>query len=70
MTDIPLYFMFFLKDVEATPDKDDSRSLHIVIQQPFTRRSKSGFNPLPVLTAKFIFDDYIRCMSARQRLQK
>lgn len=56
--------------MEATPDKDDSRSLHIVIQQPFTRRSKSGFNPLPVLTAKFMFDDYIRCMSARQRLQK
>lgn len=56
--------------MEATPDKDDSRSLHIVIQQPFTRRSKSGFNPLPVLTAKFVFDDYIRCMSARQRLQK
>ena len=44
--------------------------MHIVIQQPFTRRSKSGFNPLPVLSAKFVFDDYIRCMSARQRLQK
>lgn len=56
--------------MEANPDKDDSRSLHIVIQQPFTRRSKSGFNPLPVMTAKFLFDDYIRCMSARQRLQK
>ena len=63
-------FVIITKDVEATPDKDDSRSLHIVIQQPFTRRSKSGFNPLPVLTAKFVFDDYIRCMSARQRLQK
>lgn len=63
-------FVSHLQDVEATPDKDDSRSLHIVIQQPFTRRSKSGFNPLPVLTAKFVFDDYIRCMSARQRLQK
>ena len=62
--------LLFCKDVEATPDKDDSRSLYIVIQQPFTRRSKSGFNPLPILTAKFIFDDYIRCMSARQRLQK
>ena len=67
-TSIP--YCFLSKDVEATPDKDDSRSLHIVIQQPFTRRSKSGFNPLPVLTAKFVFDDYIRCMSARQRLQK
>ncbi|XP_057311483.1 protein CLEC16A-like [Hydractinia symbiolongicarpus] len=63
-------FVSHLQDVEANPDKDDSRSLHIVIQQPFTRRSKSGFNPLPILSAKFVFDDYIRCMSARQRLQK
>ncbi|XP_065658380.1 protein CLEC16A isoform X2 [Hydra vulgaris] len=63
-------FVSHLQDVEANPDKDDSRSLHIVIQQPFTRRSKAGFNPLPVMTCKFVFDDYIRCMSARQRLQK
>ena len=56
--------------MEANPDKDDSRSLHLVVQQPFARRSKTGFNPLPLLSAKFVFDDYIRCMSARQRLQK
>ena len=63
-------YVFFFQDVEANPDKDDSRSLNIVIQQPFSRRSKSGFNPLPIMSAKFVFDDYIRCMSARQRLQK
>ena len=59
-----------MQDVEATADKDDSRSLNITVHRPFAARSQSAVNPLPVLSAKFIFDDYIRCMSARQRLQR
>lgn len=63
-------FVAILQDVEATPDKDDSRSLSILVHRPFAARNRSVVNPLPLLSAKFIFDDYIRCMSARQRLQR
>eukprot|EP00794_Sanderia_malayensis_P009382 gene9382-10370_t len=63
-------FIALLQDVEATADKDDSRSLSITVHRPFAARNRSLVNPLPLLSAKFIFDDYIRCMSARQRLQR
>uniref|UniRef100_A0A0C9Q4M4 CLEC16A protein n=1 Tax=Fopius arisanus TaxID=64838 RepID=A0A0C9Q4M4_9HYME len=57
----------FLQDIEVAGDKDDSRCLHLTIHKPL---STSGGNRLPLLSAKFIFDDHIRCMAAKQRLTK
>ncbi|KAK0162347.1 hypothetical protein PV327_008692 [Microctonus hyperodae] len=57
----------FLQDIDVVGDKDDSRCLHLTIQKP---TSNSSTNRLPLLCAKFIFDDHIRCMAARQRLTK
>nr|CAD7198519.1 unnamed protein product [Timema douglasi] len=54
-------------DIEVTGDKDDSRCLHITIHRPL---SSSAANRVPLLSAKFIFDDHIRCMAANQRLSK
>lgn len=63
-------FVARLQDVETAPDKDDSRSLFITIHQPSSVRSLTKVRSRPILSAKFIFDDYIRCMSAKQRLQR
>nr|CAD7455165.1 unnamed protein product [Timema tahoe] len=60
-------FVGFLQDIEVTGDKDDSRCLHITIHRPL---SSSAANRVPLLSAKFIFDDHIRCMAANQRLSK
>ncbi|XP_022916818.1 protein CLEC16A homolog isoform X2 [Onthophagus taurus] len=57
----------FLQDIEVTGDQDDSRCLHITIHKPLS--STTG-NRVPLLSAKFIFDDNIRCMAAKQRLSK
>ncbi|KAK0169864.1 hypothetical protein PV328_010499 [Microctonus aethiopoides] len=57
----------FLQDIDVVGDKDDSRCLHLTIQKP---TNNSSTNRLPLLCAKFIFDDHIRCMAARQRLTK
>lgn len=57
----------FLQDIEVTGDKDDSRCLHITIHQPL---SSGASKRVPLLAAKFIFDDHIRCMAAKQRLNK
>lgn len=56
----------FLQDVEVTGDKDDSRCLHITIH----RGGATTTSRTPVLSAKFVFDDHIRCMAAKQRLTK
>lgn len=55
----------FLQDVEVVGDKDDSRCLHITVH-----RGGGTPNRTPILSAKFIFDDHIRCMAAKQRLTK
>lgn len=55
----------FLQDVEVTGDKEDSRCLHLTIHRGGASTSRS-----PILSAKFIFDDHIRCMAAKQRLTK
>lgn len=54
----------FLQDIEVGGDKDDSRCLHLTIHKP---SSSTTTNKLPLLSAKFIFDDHIRCMAAKQR---
>ncbi|XP_076183141.1 C-type lectin domain containing ema isoform X2 [Ptiloglossa arizonensis] len=57
----------FLQDIEVAGDKDDSRCLHLTIYKPL---SSSTGNRVPLLSTKFIFDDHIRCMAAKQRLTK
>ncbi|XP_045478398.1 protein CLEC16A homolog isoform X3 [Harmonia axyridis] len=57
----------FLQDIEVSGDKDDSRCLHITIHRPL---SGTSTNRIPLLSAKFVFDDNIRCMAAKQRLTK
>ncbi|KAH8369212.1 hypothetical protein KR009_004320 [Drosophila setifemur] len=58
-------FVGFLQDVEVQGDKDDSRCLHITVH-----RGGGTHNRSPLLSAKFLFDDHIRCMAAKQRLTK
>ncbi|KYM83753.1 Protein CLEC16A [Atta colombica] len=57
----------FLQDIDVAGDKDDSRCLYLTIYKPL---SNSTGNRIPLLSAKFIFDDHIRCMAAKQRLTK
>ncbi|XP_011866903.1 PREDICTED: protein CLEC16A isoform X2 [Vollenhovia emeryi] len=57
----------FLQDIDVAGDKDDSRCLYLTIYKPL---SSSSGNRIPLLSAKFIFDDHIRCMAAKQRLTK
>jgi len=55
-------------------DKDDSRCLHVNVLRPTSipggASAASRPPPRPLLSARFIFDDHIRCMAARQRLAK
>ena len=60
-------FVGLLQDVEVTGDKEDSRSLFVTIHKPC---SSAISRPRPLISAKFIFDDHIRCMAAKQRLIK
>ena len=62
-------FVGFLQDIEVMGDKDDSRCLHITVKSsPTSQRGSKSKTPL--LAAKFMFDDHIRCMAAKQRLVK
>jgi len=67
-------FVGFLQDVEVSGDKDDSRCLHVTVHNsPSTASFLSSGSPahrLPQLAARFVFDDHIRCMAAKQRLTK
>jgi len=63
--------------VEVSGDKDDSRCLHVNVLRPTSiaggaaaAAAASRPPPRPLLSARFIFDDHIRCMAARQRLVK
>jgi len=62
------------QDVEVSGDKDDSRCLHVNVLRPTSiaggAAAASRPPPPPLLSARFIFDDHIRCMAARQRLVK
>ncbi|CAI5446636.1 unnamed protein product [Caenorhabditis angaria] len=59
-------FVGLLQDTTINGDSSDSRALHVVVEgQPSRLKKRQA-----VLTAKFIFDDHIRCMAAKQRLTK
>lgn len=60
-------FVGFLQDLEVAGDKDNSRILHVTIHQPASKTRNTG---RPLMNAKFLFDDHIRCMAAKQRLTK
>lgn len=45
----------------------DIRALHITVEDVKCRTQKEA---KPLLSAKFVFDDHIRCMAAKQRLSK
>lgn len=60
--------IYLWQDIEVTGDKDDSRCLHITIHRPSS--IAAGNIRSPLLAAKFVFDDHIRCMAAKQRLSK
>lgn len=62
-------FVGFLQDIEVLGDKDDSRCLHITVKSSPTNQRGSK-TKTPLLAAKFMFDDHIRCMAAKQRLVK
>ncbi|XP_071492342.1 protein CLEC16A homolog, partial [Diadema antillarum] len=57
-----------LQDLEVTGDKDDSRSLQVTVHKRSTASPHA--KPVPLLAARFQFDDHIRCMAAKQRLTK
>ena len=56
--------IFYLKNVEVSPDKEDSRSLHIKVQCQNILNDQLDI----MINAKFTFDDHIRCMAAKQHL--
>ena len=55
----------FLQDVEVVGDKDDCCVLHVTIHRPLT---SNMINRKPLLSAKFVFQDHIRSMAAKQHL--
>jgi len=67
-------FVGFLQDIEVAGDKDDSRCLQIIVPNSLKASSlMSSGSPAhrqPLLAARFVFDDHIRCMAAKQRLTK
>ncbi|XP_077526943.1 C-type lectin domain containing ema isoform X2 [Haemaphysalis longicornis] len=72
-------FVGFLQDIEVTGDKEDSRCLHITVPSRGAAASRwasgsggssSSGAGAPLLAARFLFDDHIRCMAAKQRLTK
>uniref|UniRef100_A0A1I8HEU6 FPL domain-containing protein n=1 Tax=Macrostomum lignano TaxID=282301 RepID=A0A1I8HEU6_9PLAT len=64
-------FIGELQYAEAVADREDSRSLHVAFHNPGGPTVPRGAVPRPpLLTAKFVFDDHIRCMAAKQRLIK
>ncbi|KAH7731494.1 hypothetical protein AAVH_00392 [Aphelenchoides avenae] len=60
-------FVGLLQDTHAAGDTSDSRALHVVVEDVRCRATK---NATPLLSAKLVFDDHIRCMAAKQRLSK
>uniref|UniRef100_A0A914C4R6 FPL domain-containing protein n=1 Tax=Acrobeloides nanus TaxID=290746 RepID=A0A914C4R6_9BILA len=60
-------FVGLLQDTHLTGDANDSRALHIVVEDV---KSRANPNAPPLLCAKLVFDDHIRCMAGKQRLAK
>ncbi|XP_021946535.1 protein CLEC16A homolog [Folsomia candida] len=64
-------FVGFLQDLDVQSDPSDTRCLHITVKSsPVLKKHSTLVIKQPILSAKFIFDDHIRCMAARQRLIK
>nr|CAH8874162.1 unnamed protein product [Trichobilharzia regenti] len=66
-----------LQDLESHCDQADSRCLHVTIHAPghlMSQDSSPGQlrrnSKPPILIARFLFEDHIRCMTARQLLSR
>lgn len=59
-----VHFIAFLQDVDISTDPADSCALFITVH------SHSATQKRPALSAHFQFEDHIRCMAARQCLQR
>jgi len=53
-----IFFLVFYSNLEVTGDKEESKCLHVTIHHTNTGSAYS---------AKFLFDDHIRCMAAKQK---
>merc|ERR1719376_383200 len=74
-------FVGLLQDTEVEPDKEDTRSLYVTVHKRSQLGSRGSPSRVvtsgsttssqrPLLSARLVFDDHIRCMAARQRLSK
>jgi protein CLEC16A len=59
-----VHFISFLQDVDVATDPANSCALFITVH------SHAGQSRRPALSAKFQFEDHIRCVAARQCLQR
>jgi len=59
--------LLIFQDMEVLGDQHDSRCLHITVKSSPTCQRGSRSTKSPLLVAKFVFDDHIRCMAAKQR---
>lgn len=55
-----LHTLFIFFGLKVTSDKEESKCLHVVIHHTNTGCAYS---------AKFLFDDHIRCMAAKQKYE-
>ncbi|KAM3723746.1 Protein CLEC16A [Dirofilaria immitis] len=60
-------FVGLLQNIQLTGDLGNSRALHVIVNDV---NSRSETNDAVCFNAKFLFDDHIRCMAAKQRLTK
>ncbi|KAF8358059.1 gop-1 [Pristionchus pacificus] len=67
-------FAGLLQDTSISGEPTDSRVLHIVVEGPPRPSGVSwrvgAARRTPLLQAKLVFDDHIRCMAGKQRLTK
>ncbi|GMS91072.1 hypothetical protein PENTCL1PPCAC_13247, partial [Pristionchus entomophagus] len=67
-------FAGLLQDTSISGEPTDSRVLHIVVEGPPRPAGVSwrvgAARRTPLLQAKLVFDDHIRCMAGKQRLTK
>lgn len=59
-----VHFIAFLQDVDISLDPADSCTIFITVH------SQSSVQKRPALSAKMQFEDHIRCVAARQCLQR
>ncbi len=59
-----VHFIAFLQDVDISLDPADNSAIYVTVHSPSAAQKR------PVLSAKIQFEDHIRCVAARQCLQR